>query len=171
MLTPLARRTYAPRGQTPIHRAWDRRERFSAISAVTLSRKRRRPGLVFRLVGPDRHIRAPEVVSFLAQLRAHLRCPFTVIWDRSNIHDRAKLVRAYLAKHPEIRTAKLPAYAPELNPDEQVWSYTKYARLANYAPSDAIVLRAKVEAELSNLNDLPDKLRAFIRHSGLPIRV
>jgi transposase len=26
----------------------------------------------------------------------------------------------------------LPAYAPELNPDEQVWNHSKYSQLANF---------------------------------------
>jgi transposase len=32
------------------------------------------------------------------------------------------LVRAFLAEHPEIKTERLPTYAPELNPDELVWA-------------------------------------------------
>jgi len=38
MLTPIVRRTFAPRGKTPILKCWDRHVRFSAISAVTISR-------------------------------------------------------------------------------------------------------------------------------------
>src|SRR5205823_8787949 len=48
-LTPSVRRTLAPRGRTPILEAWDRRDRISAISAVTLSPKAGRPGLYFEL--------------------------------------------------------------------------------------------------------------------------
>jgi hypothetical protein len=54
-----------------------------------------------------------------------LRGPFAVIWDRHKIHSRAKAVKAYLAKHPEIAVEDLPAYAPQLNPDEWVWNWTK----------------------------------------------
>ena len=36
-LTPTVRRTLAPRGKTPVLKAWDRRDRWSAISCVTLS--------------------------------------------------------------------------------------------------------------------------------------
>ena len=44
-LTPVVRRTYAPRGKTPIVEAWYRKGRISAISAVTVSPVRRRPNL------------------------------------------------------------------------------------------------------------------------------
>jgi hypothetical protein len=40
MLTPTVRRTLAPRGKTPILRSWDRHDRISALSAVTVSPKR-----------------------------------------------------------------------------------------------------------------------------------
>ena len=43
----------------------------------------------------------------------------TILWDRGNIHDRSKAVRAYLAEHPEIVTEQFPGYAPEANPDER----------------------------------------------------
>ncbi len=36
-LTPSVRRTLAPRGHTPVLEAWDRRDKFSAISCITLS--------------------------------------------------------------------------------------------------------------------------------------
>ena len=45
-------------------------------------------------------------------------------------------VQAFLAEHPEIKTERLPAYAPELNPDELVWAWTKYSRLGNLAAAN-----------------------------------
>ncbi len=53
MLTPTVRRTFAPRGETPILRNWDRHDRISAISAITVSPTRRRLGLVYRLLPDD----------------------------------------------------------------------------------------------------------------------
>ena len=47
--------------------------------------------------------------------------------------DTNKVVQAYLAEHPEIVTEGLPSYAPETNPDESVWQYTKYSRLSIFA--------------------------------------
>jgi hypothetical protein len=49
---------------------------------------------------------------------------------RSERND-ALSVRTYLAKHPEIVAEDFPGYAPELNPDEQVWNWTKNGPLAN----------------------------------------
>jgi len=93
----------------------------------------------------------------------------TIFWDRSNVHDRARIVREFLRKHREIVTVPFPAYAPELNPDEGIWSYTKYARLSNFAPADSTDLRITVEEELMRLKSRKDLLAAFIEHSKLPL--
>ena len=168
-MVPTVRRSLAPRGQTPILRAPLRREKISAISAITISPKRRRLGLYFKLLPDNDNVHATDIVRFLRDLKGHLPRPLTIVWDRSNVHDRSTLVRRYLAKHPEIITEKFPGYAPELNPDEGVWSHTKYARLANYVPTDTRELRSRVAAELLRLRKLPRLLASLIRHTKLPL--
>jgi transposase len=96
-LTPSLRRTLAPRGQTPVLDAWDRRDRISAISCLTLSPVAGRPGLYFHLLPPKQTVYAEDVVAFLKSLRRQLRGPFTVVWDRHGIHNKSKKVQAYLA--------------------------------------------------------------------------
>jgi len=100
------RRTLAPCGQTPVLAAWDRRDRPSAISAVTVRPVTGRPNLFFRLF-PD-HIHAEQAVPFLAELHRQLG-PLVAVWDRDPIHDQAKLVTTWLAKHPGVVTEKWPA--------------------------------------------------------------
>jgi transposase len=168
-LNPSVRRTLAPRGRTPVLEAWDRRDRISAISCVTLSPVRARPGLYFDLLPVNRTVHAEEVVGFLRELRRQLRGPFTVVWDRHKIHSRAKAVKAYLAEHPEIVAEDLPAYAPQLNPDEWVWGWTKYGRLANLAAWDADQLWDWVVDALVELKFRPDLLNAFIHNADLSL--
>ena len=170
-LTPVVRRTYAPRGKTPIVEAWYRKGRISAISAVTVSPVRRRPNLDFRLLPDNTNAHGEDTVRFLAQLRSRLGGPLTILWDQSRIHQRSAVVKAYLAKHPEIVTEDFPGYAPEANPDEGVWGYTKYHRLPNYAPEDTKELRVRLWGELSALRGRPDLLASFIRHAGIPLQL
>jgi transposase len=171
MLTPTVRRTLAPRGETPILRSWDRHDRISAISAVTVSPARRRPGLYFRLLPDDANAHGEDTVAFLKQLKRHIPGAMTIVWDRGNIHDRSKVVRAYLAGHPEVVTEKLPGYAPEMNPDESVWQHTKHGRLANFAPEDTTELRSEMIREFVRLHESPELLAAFIRHAKIPVRL
>jgi transposase len=134
-----------------------------------VSPKRHCIGLYFTLLPDNENVNAEDVVRFLRHLKRHIPGPLTIVWDRSNTHDRAALVRRYLARHPEIVTEKFPGYAPELNPEEQVWTYTKYARLPNFAPRHTSDLRIRLTYELKRLRKRPDLLLSFIRHSDLPL--
>jgi transposase len=167
----VVRRTYAPRGRTPIVEAWYRKGKISAIGAVTVSPVRRRPNLSFRLLADNANAHGEDTVAFLAQLRDRIKGPMTILWDQSKIHQRSAVVRKYLAKHPEIVTEDFPGYAPDANPDEGVWGWAKYHRLPNFAPEDTWELRTKLVAELSSLSKRRDLLAGFIRHAKIPLRL
>jgi transposase len=167
LLTPTVRRTLAPRGKTPVLDSWDRRDRISAISCITVSPVQGRTNLYFELLPDDENVTAEEVMRFLARLRQRLQ-RLTVVWDRSNIHSKSKVVRAWLLDKPEIVVEDFPGYTPDLNPDEGVWSWTKYGRLANLAAENTDWLRDFLWEELEPLKHRPDLLQGFIRETKLP---
>lgn len=55
-----------------------------------------------------------------------------MIWDGSPIH-RSQTIKAFLAGGAahRLHLERLPAYAPELNPDEGIWQYLKHVELRN----------------------------------------
>jgi hypothetical protein len=165
-LTPTVRRTLAPRGKTPVLKAWDRRDRWSAISCVTLSPVAGRPGLYFDLL--DHNVHGADVVTFLAELRRRLG-RLTVVWDRNQIHSKSRAVKAWLADHPDVVAEDFPGYVPDLNPDEGVWGWTKYGRLANLAAWDTDQLWDWVIDALVELKFRPDLLNAFIQNADLSL--
>jgi transposase len=171
MLTPSVRRTWAPQGQTPILDAWDRRDRISAISSITVSPQGQRLNLYFDLLPKNVNVHAEDIVAYLRRLKTQLRGPMTVLWDGSNIHDRSQLVQAFLAEHPEIVTERLPAYAPEINPDELVWGWTKHGRLPNLAALNTDWLYDHVIEAMYYLREHPELLASFIRRTKLPLRL
>jgi transposase len=168
-LTPVVRRTYAPKGETPRQNSWARHDRISAVSAITVSPRRRRLGLYFTLLPDDANVRGEDSVKFLRLLKKHIGPKMTVVWDRSMTHDRSKVVREFLAANPGITTEKFPGYAPEINPDEGVWTHAKYGRMPNFAPRDTGHLRRRLRYELKRLKGRPDLLVSFIEHSELPL--
>jgi hypothetical protein len=170
MLTPVVRRTYWPRGVTPVLPVSGKRDHISAISCITLSPRRYLPGLYFELLPTNENVNAERVVRFLRQLHASLP-RFTVIWDQNKIHSKARLVQAFLAANPSIRAEDFPGYVPDLNPDEGVWGYTKYGRLPNFAPAGAKELRERVDAELQELKRQAYMLYRLIEHTTLPLRL
>ena len=144
-LQPVNRRTWAPRGETPLQRAWDRYDRLSVLGAITLSPRRRRIGTPFQI--HDDNIRTDEVVDFIRQLRRQLQKPLIICWDRWQVH-RAAAKRIGASRLKGIDFEWLPAYAPELNPVEPRWSNTKYAELANFVPDDVSHLKRNVRSTL-----------------------
>jgi transposase len=168
-LTPSVRRTLAPRGKTPVLECYDRRDKFSAISGVTLSPLAGRPGLYFQLLPLNKTFHAAAVVAFLKELRQQLRGPFTVVWDRHGIHSKSLLVKAFLAQHSDIVAEDFPGYMPDLNPDESVWGWTKYGRLSNLAAWNADELWDHVMSALIELKFQPQLLQAFLRNAGIPV--
>jgi putative transposase len=145
-LQPVNRRTWAPRGETPVQRAWDRYDRLSVIGAVVLSPTRRRISTPFQI--HDHNIRTEEVVAFVKQLRRHFQRPLLICLDRWSVHRSAvKKLRASRLQNVDFEW--LPAYAPELNPVEPRWSHTKFGKLANFVPEDTRHLKRSVRAELT----------------------
>jgi len=158
-------RTWAPRGQTPVLRCAGHWTKISALSAVTVSPRRRRVSLYARF-HPNKNVRAPEVVQFLGQLLKQIRGPVVLLWDGNQPH-RAVVVRDYLARHPRLQTVRFPGYAPELNPDEFVWTHLKRA-VANSAPRDLGHLKQLIHPPLQRLRQSQKLLWACIRASDLP---
>ena len=81
-------------------------------------------------------IRSPEVIDFLLQLHRHLPGKLLLFWDGAPIH-RSKLVHVFLQDNAAwLQVARLPPYAPELNPVEYLWAYWKKNELANFCPKN-----------------------------------
>jgi len=167
LLTPTVRRTLAPRGKTPVLPALQRHDRLSAVSCVTLGPTAEQPELYFELLPVDLNVTAADIVAFLRQLRRELPGPWTVLWDRHNIHSRSRLVKVWLAGEPEVVLEDLPSYAPALNPDEMVWAWLKYGRLANLTPANVTELREHVLAELEWAAFDRELLAGFFNHAHL----
>jgi hypothetical protein len=83
LLIPSVVRTWAPEGQTPIHRhRQGRRDKISVISGISLSPKRHQLGLYYLLFFDN--IGQQEVCVFLRELLRHLRGAVIVLLDNSS---------------------------------------------------------------------------------------
>lgn len=166
LTVPNVRRTWAPRGQTPILRCAGRHwEKISAISAIAVSPKYQRLALYARF-HPGKNIRSPEVVAFLRQLFKHLRGQVVLLWDNGN-HHKGPMVREFLRGHPRLHAYRFPGYAPELNPDEFVWNHLKGA-VANSDPRDVRQLKEFLRPPLQRLRQSQQLLWSCVRASDLP---
>jgi transposase len=170
MLNPLVRRTYAPRGKTPVMEVADPHARISVIGAITVDPMRQRVGMLYNMLGDNANFRGPGIAHFVAMLHAEVAGPLTILWDRITIHSCEEAERC-LQRLPDVVFEPFPPYTPKLNPADGIWGYTKYSRLPNFTPPDLDVLRTTLTAELDRLRQEEQLLRSFIRHTKLPLGV
>jgi transposase len=159
-LLPGLVRTYAPRGQTPILRVRCTRDHLSVISGLTHS------GRVLVQMR-EQAFRGPEVVRFLQHLLHHIEGKLLVIWDGAPIH-RAQPVKDFLAQGAAARLQlePLPAYAPDLNPDEGIWHYLKHVELRNVCCANLAELRRELRLAVQRLRHKAHVLRGCITECG-----
>jgi transposase len=162
-LLPMAVRTWAPVGQTPVLRVKLTRDHLAAISGIT-------PDGRLLMQMQDRAYRAEDVVRFLRLLLRKIQGKLLVIWDGSPIH-RAKEIKAFLAKGATKRLllAQLPAYAPEVNPDEGVWNLLKRGELKNVCCRDLTHLATELLKAKDRLRHKPELIRSCVRQCGCQV--
>ena len=85
-----------------------------------------------------------------SSMRSHRLCgPIDLLWDRGPIHQRL-IVRELVAAHSRLRVHLFPAYAPEFNPAEFMWTQAD-RELANGAADDLAELRHHLDAAIRRL--------------------
>ena len=157
--------SWARRGHPPVLRRLSLRREVSSVVA-----------LVAPLGGPARlyarHVRGTihgaQVIVALRYFRRRIGRPLVVAWDRSNAH-RAGPVLAFVRAHPgDYRLEWLPAYAPELNPEELCHGAVKRQTL-NALPGSVDDLHRQARRGFVRLGRCPAVLRGFFRHVGLAL--
>jgi transposase len=141
-----------------------RHDRLSALAALTVSPKRQHLGLYLRF--QPSNFQAVHVADFLRVLLRHLRGHVIVLWDRGSIHQGAAIAAVQQA-YPRLHLEEFPAYAPDLNPTEQLWNNCK-GHTANSLLRDLRDLRHRLSAKTRRLRRSQAKLRSFILASKLP---
>lgn len=170
MMAPLVRRTWSPCGRTPLlYQKTRSHKKVSAIAALCIAPSRKRLHLFFRL-HPDANINAESVESFLKNLLTELQGSIFIIWDRFMPHRSIK-VQHLLDNNPRLTIYYFPPYAPELNPVENAWSYTKMNPMANLTTMDVDTLANNTRRSMRSIQLRQPLLRSFLRASGLPLRL
>lgn len=158
---PMVERTYAPIGQTPVIREYLTRDHLSAISGITPE------GKLYMMV-QERAYKGADVVRFLRHLLRHISGKLLVLWDRGPIH-RSRIVKEFLVAGAaaRIHLEQLPAYAPELNPDEGIWNYLKRVELKNLSCQSVSQLRCELRQAKERLRHKPHIILGCLKQPGL----
>jgi transposase len=149
-----AGRSYGRRGQTPVIAGTGRRFRCHLLSTIT------NRGTLRFMVFKER-FSAEVFVNFLRRLiRSAPRRIFLIV-DRHPVH-RSGAVRRWLQEQRHrIRLFFLPAYSPELNPDELLNQDVKTNAVGRCRPPTLAHMIGAVRTYLRSTQNHPDIVRAY----------
>lgn len=150
--------TWGKCGHTPVIKDSGGRFNFKLISAVSA-----RGDMHFDVI--EESMDADKFIVFLQKLRQDAGCPIFVIADNARYH-HSKKVQAFLETQPgEIMMAFLPAYSPELNPDEQVWNYAK-AEVGKQPIKSKADLERIILSVMKSIQEKVELVKSFFRLSS-----
>lgn len=147
--------TWGKRGETPVVKDSGGRFGFKLISAVAA-----RGDMHFEVI--DGSMDAEKFIGFLRKLRQDAGCPIFVIADNARYH-HSKKVQAFLETQVgQIMMAFLPAYAPELNPDEQVWNHAK-AEVGKYPIKSKLEMETLILSAMLSIQQKIELVKSFFQ--------
>jgi transposase len=166
---PVVRRTWAPRGQPPVlTHVGGNWKRLSIAAAIAFRWDGRRSRVYFQ-TRPGSYT-DDRLIGFLRTLKRHFRGhSIILLWDGLPAH-KSRRMREYLARQrPWLQVERLPAYAPDLNPVEQLWGNLKGHDLANLCPTEILALRRPLRCGFARVRHHPDLAFRFLQHAGLTV--
>jgi transposase len=149
-------KTWGVKGQTPVVQRPGQRQTISAASAVNARG-------AFWYCTYQGGLTAELFVSLLRRMMRGRSKPVHLVVDGLPAHKTA-LVKAYVAStNGMLKLHFLPGYAPDLNPDEGVWSHMKRTGVARAPLRRGENLQQKIAAQLAAIKRVPRLVRSFFQ--------
>ena len=149
-------KTWGVRGQTPVVQRPGQRQSISAASAVNAK------GGFWFCIYPG-GLNAELFIELLKKMMHNRKKSVHLVLDSLPAHKKAN-VREYVASTKgRLSLHFLPGYAPDLNPDELVWSHVKRTGTARRPLQKGEILRERIEEQLAKIKAMPNLVRSFFR--------
>ena len=154
-LAPVIGTTWAPIGETPKIKVTGKRGGLCLSSAISPAGK-----MVFRI--EKGKINAQAHIDFLSKIiLQHPNRKIIIIEDNARPHI-AKLVKEFVISNKKrIAIYNIPAYSPELNPDEEVWNYLKNVKLKDHQARSKEEFRTLTESKMKSIQRKPNLISSF----------
>jgi hypothetical protein len=167
-LIPPVRRTWSPRGVTPVlrHRfGWKKASMAAALGYHPAGTKAR---LCFHLQKDSYN--TERLIRVLEQLgRFYAGQRVVLLWDGLSAHWSMGM-RAWLDSQRDwLQAERLPAYAPELNPVEYLWANLKDVELANLPGASLVEVADAAQRGIERVCASDDLVAGFLAHTGLAL--
>lgn len=152
--------TWSLRGKTPVVNRPGQRQSVSAASAVNAKG-------AFWFATYQGGLNGELFVELLKRLMYRRRKPLHLVVDGLPAH-KNKVVKNYLTStEGRLTLHVLPGYAPDLNPDELVWSYAKRTGVARRPLMQGEKLQERVQEQLQGIGNNPGLVRSFFNHPSV----
>ena len=153
-------RGYAPKGKTPVITLNANNESINMLSAVTNQGKVR-----FRLF--DGTMNADILIDFMMRLVNQSNRKVFLILDNLKVH-HAKPVKEWLEEHKAmIEVFYLPAYSPELNPDEYLNCDLKKGVHSGKPARNKQQLKEKTRKHMKMLQRKPGRVKKYFMNENI----
>ncbi len=153
-------RGYAPKGKTPVIRLNVNRCKINMISSVTNQGKVR-----FKLFNGS--MNADILIDFMRCLIRDSEKKIFLILDNLRVH-HSKKVTVWAEKHKDkIVLFYLPAYSPELNPDEYLNCDLKAGVHSGLPARNQQELEKKTRSHMRLLQRRPHRVRKYFQHKSI----
>jgi transposase len=167
-LIPPVRRTWSPRGRTPILRHRFGWKKASMAAALGYRPDASAARLCFHLQQPSYN--TDTLIAVLEQLASFYAGQRVVlIWDGRSSHWSTKMGAFLDSQRDWLRAERLPAYAPELNPVQGLWANLKDLELANRPTSTLAEVADATEHGIQRVCDSDSLVLGFLAHTGLTL--
>jgi transposase len=164
-LLPSVRATWAPRGQRPVLRHPFNWKRLSLAGALAYEPDGSDAHLFFEL-RPGAY-NDETLIAFLSELNEVEQRNVLLIWDGLPSHRSRRMSDWIASQRHWLSVERLPGYAPDLNPIENVWGNLKSQELANLCSNTIDQVADIAEGGLDRIGSDAALCFAFLRHSGL----
>lgn len=163
---PSIRRTWAPKGETPVLIHAFNWSTISVCAAMGFRWDGRRSQLFFQTRKGSYN--SESLIAFLQDLRRHLRGRKAIlVWDGLPAH-KSIVMQEYLhSQRSWLRVEPLPGYAPDLNPVETLWGNVKGQELANRCSEDLDEVETAVGSGFKRVRKSRTLPFSFLKHAGL----
>jgi len=148
-------KTWSRRGKTPVVHRPGQRQSVSAASAVNAKG-------AFWFATYQGGLNGELFVELLKRLMYRRRKPLHLVVDGLPAHKNYVTSTA-----GRLTLHVLPGYAPDLNPDELVWSYAKRTGVARRPLMTGEKLQERVQEQLQGIGDNPGLVRSFFKHPSV----
>ena len=153
-------KTWAPRGQTPVIERPGQRQSISAASAVSAKG-------AFWFTTYQGGLTGELFVELLKKMMCRRKKPVRLVVDGLPAHKKAIVKEYVTSTGGKLTLHFLPGYAPDLNPDELVWSHAKRTGVARSPLKAGEKLQCRVDAQLENIANDRTLVKSLFCHPSV----